>query len=64
MFNQDTVAQMAPQITPKLLSLFMTEHSEGNLGTELINLFKHWCLFEACRTIFVESLVPFVMEIV
>jgi hypothetical protein len=64
MFNQDTVAQMAPQITPKLLSLFMSEHSEGNLGAELINLFKHWCNFEACRSIFVESLVPFAIEIV
>jgi uncharacterized protein related to proFAR isomerase len=41
--NQATVSQMAPKITPKLLSIFKAEHSEGNLGQELINLFKQWC---------------------
>jgi hypothetical protein len=30
--NQETVSQMAPLITPKLLAIFKTEHSEGNLG--------------------------------
>lgn len=41
--NQATVSQMAPKITPKLLQIFKSEHSEGNLGQELINLFKQWC---------------------
>lgn len=64
MFNQATVATMAPKITPRLLDIFKAEHSEGNLGVELINLFKHWCEFEACREIFINSLIPFVMDIV
>lgn len=38
--NQETVSKMAPKITPKLLKIFKVEHSEGNLGQELINLFK------------------------
>lgn len=38
--NQETVSKMAPKITPKLLLIFKSEHSEGNLGQELINLFK------------------------
>lgn len=38
--NQETVSQMAPLITPKLLLIFKTEHSEGNLGQELLTLFK------------------------
>ena len=44
-FNQATVSIMAPQITPKLLSIFKDEHSESNLGAELTNLFKQWCVY-------------------
>lgn len=42
-FNEETVAQMAPKITPNLLKIFKAEHNEGSLGQELVNLFKHWC---------------------
>lgn len=63
-FSEDTVAQMAPKITPKLLEIFKTEHSEGSLGQELINLFKHWCQFNDCRDIFINTFIPFIIEIV
>ena len=55
---------MAPRITPKLLAIFKEEHSEGNLGQELINLFKLWCQFDDCRDIFINTFVPFIIEIV
>ena len=62
--NQETVSKMAPKITPKLLSIFKTEHSEGNLGQELINLFKQWCQYDDCRDIFINTFIPFIMEII
>ena len=62
--NESTVSQMAPKITPKLLKIFKTEHSEGNLGQELINLFKQWCYYDDCRDIFINTFIPFIMEIV
>jgi len=43
--NEQLVAQMSPQVTPKLLQLFRDHHSEGDLGSELVNLFKKWCNF-------------------
>ena len=55
---------MSPRVTPKLLDLFKNYHMEGDLGTELVNLFKKWCNFSECREIFVETFVPFIMEIV
>lgn len=55
---------MAPKITPKLLTIFKAEHSEGNLGQELINLFKHWCNYNDCRDIFINTFIPFIMEII
>jgi hypothetical protein len=62
--NQETVSQMAPKITPKLLEIFKTEHSESSLGQELINLFKIWCQYDACRDIFINTFIPFIMEII
>jgi hypothetical protein len=62
--NQETVSKMAPKITPKLLIIFKTEHSEGNLGQELINLFKQWCQYDDCRDIFINTFIPFIMEII
>ena len=62
--NQETVSKMAPKITPKLLVIFKTEHSEGNLGQELINLFKLWCQYDDCRDIFINTFIPFIMEII
>ena len=38
--NEQTVSLMAPKITPKLLTTFKQEHSEGSLGQDLLNLFK------------------------
>ena len=38
--NRDSVSKMAPKITPKLLSVFKLEHSQSNLGHELLSLFK------------------------
>ena len=55
---------MSPRVTPKLLNLFKNHHSEGALGQELISLFKKWCNFNECREIFVETFIPFIMEIV
>lgn len=55
---------MAPKITPKLLEIFKREHSEGSLGQELINLFKLWCQFDDCRDIFINTFIPFIIEIV
>ena len=62
--NEQLVAQMSPKVTPKLLDLFKNHHSEGDLGTELVNLFKKWCNFSECREIFVQTFIPFIMEIV
>ena len=62
--NEQLVAQMSPKVTPKLLQLFKAHHSEGDLGQELVNLFKKWCNFTECRQIFVDTFVPFIMEIV
>lgn len=55
---------MAPKITPKLLKIFKAEHNEGSLGQELVNLFKHWCQFDDCRDIFINTFIPFIIEIV
>lgn len=62
--NEKTVSQMAPKITPKLLKIFKNEHSQGNLGQELLNLFKQWCQYDDCRDIFINTFIPFIMEII
>ena len=62
--NQETVSKMAPKITPKLLLIFKSEHSEGNLGQELINLFKQWCQYDDCRDIFINTFIPFTTKII
>ena len=63
-YNEEIVAQMAPKVTPKLLTLFRHYHSEGALASELLNLFKIWCNYAAVRDIFVNAFLPFIMEIV
>lgn len=62
--NEQLVGEMSPRVTPKLLKLFRDYHSEGSLGAELVNLFKKWCNFSECRAIFVETFIPFIMQIV
>ena len=62
--KEATVAQMAPKITPKLLKFFRSYHSETAVIQELLNLFKIWCNYDACRDIFVNTFIPFIMEIV
>ena len=62
--NEDLVAQMAPKVTPKLLKLFKAYHNEGPLIQELLNLFKLWCNYEKCRDMFINSFIPFIMDIV
>ena len=62
--NEQLVAQASPMVTPKLLELFKNHHSEGDLGQELVNLFKKWCNFTECRHIFVETFIPFIMQII
>lgn len=62
--NEEIVAQMAPRVTPKLLKLFKNYHNEGSLGQELLNLFKIWCNYDKCRDIFVNTFIPFIMEII
>lgn len=44
--------------------MFKSEHSEGSLGQELIGLFKLWCLYDDCRDIFINTFIPFIVEIV
>ena len=61
--NERTIAAMSPKVTPKLLNLFKNHHSEGALGQELVSLFKKWCNFSECREIFVQTFIPFIMEI-
>ena len=55
---------MAPKVTPKLLKLFKNYHNEGQLGQELLNLFKIWCTYDKCRDIFVNNFIPFILEII
>ena len=62
--NKAKIAQHAPKVTPYLLHLFRDHHSEGNLGQELINLFKKWCNFKECRSIFIDTFIPFILEII
>jgi len=62
--NEEVVAKMAPRTTPKLLALFKLYHSEGQLGHELLNLFKLWCSYDKCRDIFVHTFIPFIMDTV
>jgi hypothetical protein len=62
--NEQIVAQMAPKITPKLLKFFRNYHSEGSLANELLNLFKIWCDYASCRDIFINTFIPFIMEII
>lgn len=63
-FDENLVSAMAPKVTPKLLKLFKNYHNEGQLGQELLNLFKIWCNYDKCRDIFVNSFIPFIMEII
>ena len=62
--NEEIVAQMTPKVTPRLLRIFRLHHSEGTLGSELIRLFKLWCNYAQCRQIFVDTFIPFIMDIV
>lgn len=62
--NEEIVAKMAPKITPKLLKFFKNYHNEGALANELLNLFKIWCDYESCRDIFINTFIPFIMEII
>jgi hypothetical protein len=62
--NEEIVAKMAPKITPKLLKFFRNYHNEGALANELLNLFKIWCDYESCRDIFINTFIPFIMEII
>ena len=61
--NEKAIAALSPRVTPKLLRLFKDHHSEGALGQELVSLFKKWCNFNECREIFVETFIPFIVEI-
>lgn len=62
--NETLVAAMAPMITPKLLSFFKAFHHEAGITQELLNLFKIWCNYDACRDIFVNTFIPFIMDII
>jgi hypothetical protein len=62
--NEAIVAQMAPKITPKLLRFFKTLHQDTSVTLELLNLFKIWCNYDACRDILVNTFVPYIMDII
>lgn len=55
---------MAPKITPKLLRFFKTLHQDTSVTLELLNLFKIWCNYDACREILVNTFVPYIMDII
>lgn len=58
-----SIAQISPAVTPKLLVLFRNHHNEGQLGQELVSLFKQWSNNEDCRQILVKTFIPFIMQI-
>jgi hypothetical protein len=62
--NETIVAQMAPKITPKLLKFFKTLHHETSVANELLNLFKIWCNYDACRDLLVNEFIPFILSII
>jgi len=63
--NEEIVAQMAPKITPKLLRFFKVLHTQEPAVTQsLLNLFKLWCNYDACRDILVNTFIPFIMDII
>lgn len=62
--SPDIVTAISSEVTPKLLTLFKNHHNESALGSELVNLFKQWSSYDACRQIMVKTFVPFIMEIV
>jgi hypothetical protein len=62
--NEAIVGQMAPKITPKLLRFFKTLHQDTSVTLELLNLFKIWCNYDACRDILVNTFVPYIMDII
>jgi hypothetical protein len=62
--DEASVSEIAHKVTPKMLNLFNLHHSEGNIGNELIALFKVWCRFEKCKDIFIETFIPFIQSIV
>ena len=55
---------MAPKITPKLLRFFKNLHNDTSVTLELLNLFKIWCSYDACRDILVNTFVPYIMDII
>jgi len=62
--DEESVSEIAHKVTPKMLNLFNLHHSDGNIGNELIGLFKVWCRFEKCKDIFIETFIPFIQSIV
>ena len=62
--DEASVSEIAHKVTPKMLSLFNSHHSDGNIGNELIALFKVWCRFEKCKNILIDTFIPFIQSIV
>jgi hypothetical protein len=61
--DEASVSEVAHKVTPKMLNLFDHHHSDGNIGNELISLFKVWCRYEKCQHIFIETFIPFIEDI-
>ncbi len=55
---------MAPKITPKLLRFFKNLHHETSVTLDLLNLFKIWCNYDACRDILVNTFIPYIIDII
>jgi hypothetical protein len=55
---------MTPKVLPRLLSIFNMYHSESSVGNDLVHLFKLWCNYQECRQIFIDTFIPFIMDIV
>jgi hypothetical protein len=63
--NEEIVAQMAPKITPKLLRFFKDRlQQEYAVANEILNLFKIWCTYDACRDLLVNNFIPFILDII
>jgi len=62
--DEESVSEIAHRVTPKMLTLFNQHHSDGNIGNELITLFKVWCKYDKCRNILIETFIPFIQNII
>ena len=62
--NEEAVSKIAHESAPRLLELFEYYHDERIIGPDLLDIFKMWSNYEACKTIFCQNYTPFALKIV